>query len=253
MKNGLVNVKAHTREGYKVSSYERAWPGQGKDEIRISDPDQKISRIDLSGAVGGNSCAVPSDAASIKLSLERLGHYKYPSYVTDKVAADWMDSGVTDGIKKFQSENNLPVTGRITPGDDTHQMMETALNNNKTVVGKAKEAYQAAMDMEREYLKMREAWTPKSDDYFHCKANFNATMRGTTGEKLARRLGDFKEGFDYFKNMYRGLSADEALADYKNDVDINSIGRERAKSGKYNSALDACKEYIPTKLNKKYW
>ena len=41
----------------------------------------------------------------------------------------------------------------------------------------------------------------RKDDYFHCKANYEATSRGSIGEKVAEKLGNAKENFDYYYNQ----------------------------------------------------
>lgn len=65
---------------------------------------------------------------------------------------------------------------------------------------KFKEAMLAVRDLNRNYWDMRKDNTVGADDYFHCKANYEATLRGSVGEKVATRLGNAKETFDYYYN-----------------------------------------------------
>lgn len=71
----------------------------------------------------------------------------------------------------------------------------------KSTKEKLKQAAQAINDMNRNYWDMKRDNTIKADDYFHCKANYEATSRGRIGEKVAKKLGDAKEEFDYYYNQ----------------------------------------------------
>ena len=62
---------------------------------------------------------------------------------------------------------------------------------------KLRQVAQAVRDMNRNYWDMRRDNTIGADDYFHCKANFEATQRGPVGERVAEKLGDTKENFDF--------------------------------------------------------
>lgn len=90
--------------------------------------------------------------------------------------------------------------------------------------------------MSEEYWQMKKHGYVNLDDYHHCKANYKATQRGKWGERTAEVLGNEKELFDYYFNRgYKGLSKDAAEADMKHDLDINRIGRDRAKNYNYAS------------------
>ena len=111
----------------------------------------------------------------------------------------------------------------------------------------------AASDMYKNYNDMKEDNVIGNDDYFHCKANYEATQRGKWGEKTAEALGDAKERIDYFKNrIIKGTSAIDAYADYEHDKYINSLGRHQAKSGLYTNAKDGCEFKRKKSTNKKY-
>ena len=71
---------------------------------------------------------------------------------------------------------------------------------------KFKEAMLAVRDLNRNYWDMRKDNTVGADDYFHCKANYEATSRGSVGEKVATRLGNAKETFDdYYNQIGKGV------------------------------------------------
>ena len=63
---------------------------------------------------------------------------------------------------------------------------------NKSKIDKLKEVAQAVRDLNRNYWDMRRDNTVGGDDYFHCKANYEATSRGSIGEKVAEKLGNAK-------------------------------------------------------------
>lgn len=118
---------------------------------------------------------------------------------------------------------------------------------------KLKEASLAISDLSRNYFDMKKDNTIGGDDYFHCKANYEATSRGITGEKIAKKLSDLKEDFDYYYNQaHKGLSKKQAQKDRIHDKSINKVGRQRAKSGIYGNSRDACKLFRVRGINEKY-
>ena len=59
--------------------------------------------------------------------------------------------------------------------------------------------------------------------------------------------------FDYYYNqIWKGLSKKTALKDKAHDKAVNKTGRQRAKSGVYRNAKDACKLYRVRGINDKY-
>lgn len=118
----------------------------------------------------------------------------------------------------------------------------------------ASQIYGATGDMIRNYIDMRRDNTQKADDYFHCKANYEAAARGRYGEKTASYLGDTKERIDYFKNRMslKGMSPFDAYGDYLHDRYVNKVGRQQAKSGLYSNSKDGCLMYRVNGINEKY-
>ena len=116
-----------------------------------------------------------------------------------------------------------------------------------------KQFFDAATDMARNYIDMRIDKTVGGDDYFHCKANYEATDRGKIGEKTAKALGDFKELCDYYRNQYvKGFTKQKAYEDYIHDKHVNEVGRQQAKSGLYSSSKDGCQLYRVEGINDRY-
>ena len=115
-----------------------------------------------------------------------------------------------------------------------------------------RQAVGAIKDMNRNYWDMKRDNTIGNDDYFHCKANYEAAERGDLGRSIAQWLGDKKEDFDYYKNQLRGLSALEASLDRIHDRNVNKIGRQRAQSGLYSNSRDACESFRVKGINDDY-
>ena len=110
----------------------------------------------------------------------------------------------------------------------------------------------AIADMTQNYFAMKRDNTIGNDDYFHCKANYEAADRGNIGRSIAQWLGNKKEDFDYYKNQFRGLSPLEASIDRIHDRKVNQIGRQRAQSGLYSNSRDACNSFRVRGINEKY-
>ncbi len=168
-----------------------------------------------------------------------------------------------------RSDGSLPsyeAYGRATggiPSAEAYRLARKKLEKEKEKE-KEKEQQQSpiqqiiggAMDMASEYFKMKNHGYKNLDDYHHCKANFNAAARGPYGYNTAKTLGDAKEQFDFYWNQaYKGLSKDDAQRDRFHDLGVNANGRLRGNSGLYNSAQDACADYLMQNpaFPKKYW
>ncbi|MBR1600814.1 MAG: hypothetical protein IJ677_04475 [Alphaproteobacteria bacterium] len=111
----------------------------------------------------------------------------------------------------------------------------------------------AISDMTRNYFDMKRDNTIGNDDYFHCKANYEATDRGAWGKLTAQIVGDTKEGFDYLKNrFYNRWSYPDALSDYWHDKDVNTQGRGLHRNSLYSNSKDACNYQRVKDINEKY-
>ncbi len=102
-------------------------------------------------------------------------------------------------------------------------------------------------------LLLRRFGIGRKDDYFHCKANYEATSRGSIGEKVAERLGNAKENFDYYYNQaWKGLSKQEAHKDRIHDRTVNKTDRQREKSCLYKNSKEGCNSFRVRGINDKY-
>lgn len=115
---------------------------------------------------------------------------------------------------------------------------------------------QAIKDMSDEYDLMKSHNYKNLDDYYHCKANYNAASHGIFGNVTANVLGTGKEVFDLLRNvLYKKMPVEAAQKDMQNDLTVNRIGRDRARSCLGISAQDACSDYRDKNqsLPRKYW
>jgi len=142
-------------------------------------------------------------------------------------------------IKSFQHDNDLKEDGRIYPNGETENKIHTHLQKDN------KDKGNAYLDFWDNYWDMRKANTLKSDKYFHCKANYEASKRGKKGEKTAKTLSDLREWTDHY------ISGD-SQKDNSEDQQANKYGRNAAISGKFKSAKEACTIYRPNGLDEKY-
>lgn len=186
------------------------------------------------------------DVVSVKTKLKGLGHYKEPKWGVDKI----VDNGMFEGIRNFQKEKGLKVDGIMKPEGETEGKINEVLNaKQSSSLGQVKNA---TIDLYTNYKNMRKDGVRNNDDYFHCRGNFEATQRGSTGEATAKYLGDLKERFDYFKNRIKGVPPIEAYADYAHDQYVNDLGRQQAKNGLYSNSKDGCKFKRMPKTNARY-
>ena len=195
------------------------------------------------------------DVINVKTKLKKLGHYEEPEWGLTKIS----DRQMFDGIRKFQQDNKLQIDGIMKPNGETERTLNKLLKvkeKSNPTSGALQQIKGATSDMYSEYKLMKSHKYKYLDDYYHCKANYNAAKRGNLGEMTATVLGNGKEAVDYFKNrLYKGLPFQASIKDYWNDINVNKIGRERASNDKYSSAKDACSDYRDKnkKLPERYW
>lgn len=185
----------------------------------------------------------PDDVLSVKQKLKGLGYYEEPEWGMSKFS----DNQMFDGIRKFQKDHKLKIDGIMKPEGETQNTI-----NYKYKSAPISQVTGALSDMYKNYKQMRNDNVIGNDDYFHCKANFDATQRGTWGEKTAEYIGDAKERFDYFKNRFKGISPIDSYDDYNHDKYINYLGRQQAANGLYSNSKDGCNFKRKSKTNEHY-
>ncbi|MFZ4878863.1 RHS repeat-associated core domain-containing protein, partial [Janthinobacterium sp. Mn2066] len=100
----------------------------------------------------------------------------------------------------------------------------------------------AVGDFLRNYNDMRTANTIGADKYFHCKANCEATQRGSIGKSAACVISDGREAVDQYIKM------DPASASAADQV-ANQAGRSGASSG---ACETVCGAFRPAGLSNGY-
>ena len=177
---------------------------------------------------------------------------KFPQYGTNFWGNS--DNNYGFGISNIASNiANMKHTATPIPLSSTSQIQNiqqpiTQQDPLQQVVG-------AVKDMIRNYVDMKQDNTIGADDYFHCKANYEAAQRGDYGAVTAQILGDEKEVVDYLKNrFYKGMPYSEALADYWHDKDVNNQGRAIVNNSLYSKdKADPFAEHLPGQPGSGRW
>jgi RHS repeat-associated protein len=97
----------------------------------------------------------------------------------------------------------------------------------------------------RNYRAMREANWKKSDHYFHCKANCEATRCGGRGPEVACEMSDLREAFD---ELFKEDPPSSAAADQA----ANLFGRQIAQQQPNMTCQILCSQYRPRGLPRQY-
>lgn len=149
------------------------------------------------------------------------------------------------------SKEELPIiTKEKSVEPKLHQQTD---NENNNLMDELKQQMLAAYDMTKNYFDMKRDNTKKADDYFHCKANYEATKRGKYGENFASKWGDRKELVDLFRNiLFKNMGFYDAFIDYLHDTVVNAEGRQKSKNDVYLSGKEACAPYRVKGINGKY-
>lgn len=71
----------------------------------------------------------------------------------------------------------------------------------------------------------------------------NTTRRGLYGEQTAIIISNIREALDYYKNIKRGLTPEQALTDKLHDIEANTFGREQAKKYPDKDVHELLKKY----------
>ena len=160
---------------------------------------------------------------------------------------------VPDDEDPFEFRDNGYQSSALNSNTNDFKNVSASVNNMLNPLG---QMLGASWDMGNEYFKMKNHNYIGLDDYHHCKANYNASMRGNLGSHTAKIFGDLKEYIDYFKNIWnKGLTTEEALQDLLHDSSVNQTGIERARLGIFQNAQEACSDYRKKNPSfpKKYW
>lgn len=86
-----------------------------------------------------------------------------------------------------------------------------------------------------------------ADRYFHCMANCEASSRGPGGELAAKLMSIGRETFDSVKNVVKGMSWRDSIADCRGDMAANRVGQQAGHAGE--RCYDACRPLRPRGFN----
>lgn len=185
----------------------------------------------------------PDDVLSVKNKLKGFGYYQEPEWGITK----FTDSQMFDGIRKFQTDNNLKIDGVIKPkeetenkvnerirnsawGNETKKVLDNYVQKYNSYPGKTTTGVKAPYnDMVRNFKDMNKLGLEGADKYFHCKGNYEASKRGLWGKVVSGTMSAGKEAKDIFK-----YGIDDSLSDWK----ANQRGWRGAEEDK--SLLEAC-------------
>lgn len=114
-----------------------------------------------------------------------------------------------------------------------------------TALGSIGQVGGAIGDFWNNYQDMRQAGWKGADKYFHCKANCEASQRGSSGEATACKISDTREWWD--QNV-KGYPASDSAADQA----ANQFGRNQGSTSVGASCAQLCAPYRPAGLPAQY-
>jgi RHS repeat-associated protein len=158
--------------------------------------------------------------------------------------------GLAGGMNTFGYVDGNPLSfadpeGLQVPGSwaTIFRGIPSPVGNLPNPIGSTGQAVGATGDFLRNYNDMRNANTIGADKYFHCKANCEASRRGSTGNATACTISDAREWFD------QTIKGDSASASEADQV-ANRYGRDQ--SSPLNSCDITCSGFRPNGLNSRY-
>ena len=134
--DGIIQVAGYTRaDGTEVAPYERICPyhynGQKTENKDKKEDKNKGKDFSLSGTVSANNATNDDDVIKLKKNLYKMNYYK-PNERSepDGQFHKYANTELITAIKDFQRDNNLPITGRISSGDETERMLNTKFESH---------------------------------------------------------------------------------------------------------------------------
>ncbi len=105
-----------------------------------------------------------------------------------------------------------------------------------------KDFAEGARDLRRGEQDMEDADMQKSDPYFHCRANCEASKRGPGGQDAARNLSWFREIYQTY--LHFGTEK-EKPEERKEDEAANAQGQRAGRDNPDVDCYEACADLIP--------
>ncbi len=161
-------------------------------------------------------------------------------------------SNISENIKQLKNNFNTysrPMINSNDPnwGNKTEYFLNNYLKTkSNSYPGKENSGFIAPFkDMWQNYKDMRDIDLVGADNFFHCKANYEAAKRGPWGDIVSKTISLGREMF--------GLATGEPLSDSQKDWVANQKGWNGAKEGR--SLQESCprnpREYYHPKYYKK--
>ncbi len=237
--DGIIQVAGYTRaDGVEVAPYERICPyhynGQKPENKDEKENKNKEKDFSLNGTVSANNATNEDDVMKLKKNLYKMNYYK-PNERSEPEGQfhKYANTELITAIKDFQRDNNLPVTGRISSGDETERVLNKIL----------RQTYPYNRNFERAYNKLQEpegGYTDAKDQVRDEPTNMG--IKQSTLDRYANKHPDknFPADVKYLtatqaKEIYRHEYWDNTkIPEIKNDrirdavFDMNVMGQYNA-------------------------
>ncbi len=237
--DGIIQVSGYTRaDGTEVAPYERICPyhynGQKPENKDKKGDKNKGKDFSLSGTVSSNETTNDDDVIKLKKNLYKMNYYK-PNERSepDEKFHKYANIELITAIKDFQRDNNLPITGRISSGDETERVLNKIL----------RQTYPYNRNFERAYNKLQEPEGDYTDGKDQVRDEpTNMGIKQSTLDRYANKHPDknFPADVKYLtatqaKEIYRHEYWDNTkIPEIKNDrirdavFDMNVMGQYNA-------------------------
>ncbi len=160
-----------------------------------------------------------------------------PTTMVDEFDVDHSKFSLRDEIeynfKRAKERSKQEINNYLTPaevytssdwGEKTAQQLNNYLDNYHEYPGTTRTGILApTKDMLRNYQDLRKTGLVGADNFFHCKANYEAAKRGLWGQTVGKAISTGRELW--------GIASGDPLADVRKDWHANQRGWNGARNG----------------------